>query len=63
MRVTERDPYDGRPYYCALCGAGYGEFIVCEMPDCKLETVKAAEKRARANLRPSPDPEGKDKDR
>lgn len=36
---------NGEPYYCELCGAGLGEFMACEMPDCKLESKKEAEKR------------------
>ncbi len=32
-----RSPYDGEPYYCAVCGLGFGEFMACEEPDCKLE--------------------------
>jgi hypothetical protein len=35
----------GRPYYCDLCGAGYAEYIACEMPDCMLESVDAARAR------------------
>lgn len=45
--MTERTPYDGKPYYCRLCGVGLGEFMACEDGDCELETRAAAEKRAK----------------
>jgi len=45
---TDRNPRDGRPYYCAVCGAGFGEYLACEMPDCKLETEAEAAKRTDA---------------
>jgi hypothetical protein len=32
----------GVPYYCALCGAGGGERLGCEEPDCALETKEEA---------------------
>lgn len=38
-------PTNGKPYYCAVCGLGFHEFMVCSEYDCKLETVEAAEKR------------------
>lgn len=41
----DRDPYDGKPYYCALCHLGFDEFLACEAPDCKLESEAAALKR------------------
>lgn len=41
-----RNIYDGEPYYCQLCGAGWNEFGACEQPDCKLESKASAEKRA-----------------
>jgi hypothetical protein len=44
--MAERDPHDGQPYYCTLCGAGWNEYGACEEPDCKLETVEAAQARA-----------------
>ena len=49
-----RAPTDGQPFYCEVCGAGWGEFIACEMPDCSLETVEEAETR----LPPLPSPAG-----
>lgn len=39
----------GRPFYCRLCGAGYGEYIACEMPDCSLESVEDAQERLRSH--------------
>lgn len=50
----ERTPTDGKPYYCALCGCGFGEFLACELPDCQLETDRKAlnrASRAKANRR------------
>jgi hypothetical protein len=35
------------PYYCALCGLGFGEVMACEEADCCLETKQVAEARAR----------------
>lgn len=36
---------NGKPYYCKLCGAGYAEYLACEMPDCELETETDAQER------------------
>ena len=44
--MDDRTPYDGKPYYCALCGAGFGEYMACEMPDCELESEQEAQDRA-----------------
>lgn len=46
--MTDNTPrwLNGEPYYCAVCGAGLGEYYGCEMPDCRLETKAEAEKRA-----------------
>jgi hypothetical protein len=41
----DRSPYDGKPFYCKACGAGFGEYIACEMPDCLLESVADAGER------------------
>lgn len=41
-----RSPYDGKPYYCDVCGLGFGEFVACEEPECRLETAAAAAGRA-----------------
>lgn len=40
-----RNSKDGKPYYCSECGCGYDEYLACELPFCKLETNKEAEKR------------------
>jgi hypothetical protein len=40
---------NGKPYYCALCGLGMGEYLACEEVDCELESVEVAEARAAAN--------------
>lgn len=42
----DRSPFDGRPYYCKTCGAGFGEFVACEDPDCELEPESAAVSRS-----------------
>lgn len=47
MTSDPRGPWNGRPFYCTLCGAGFGEYIACEMPDCRLESAEEAEERAR----------------
>ena len=40
----------GKPFYCKLCGAGMGEYMACELPDCELESEADAQQRlARAN--------------
>jgi len=44
----ERSPYNGRPYYCRDCGAGFAEFMACELPDCKLEGEAEAKARQHA---------------
>ena len=40
-----RTPQDGQPFYCVKCKAGFGEYIACERPDCKLESQESAEVR------------------
>lgn len=39
------NPYDGEPFYCEVCGAGYGEYLTCLMADCKLEHAAVAHER------------------
>jgi len=43
--MSGRNPHDGEPYYCIQCGMGFGEFIVCELRDCELETQAEARRR------------------
>jgi hypothetical protein len=43
----DRHTYDGRPFYCADCGVGWGEFMACEEPDCRLESEAEAQRRRR----------------
>jgi hypothetical protein len=43
--MTDRTHVDGKPFYCADCGAGYGEYIACEYPRCTLESEAKALKR------------------
>lgn len=48
--MTERTPYDGKPYYCADCGLGWPEVRACEDGPCTLEKIETAQKRRRAHL-------------
>lgn len=41
---------NGKPYYCALCGLGGGEYAACEEGDCQLESEDIAKARAVAEL-------------
>lgn len=43
--MAERNPYDGLPYYCKLCGVGLSEYQACEENDCELESPENAIKR------------------
>lgn len=45
--MTDRNPYDGRPFYCQNCGSGLGEYLACEEPQCELETPQQAQSRQR----------------
>jgi len=45
--MSARTPFDGKPYYCAVCGLGLGEFYACEEPDCRLENDAMAQERKR----------------
>lgn len=40
-------PSNGRPFYCIKCGLGFGEFMACELTDCKLESEEEALQRKR----------------
>jgi hypothetical protein len=40
-----RSSSDGLPYYCASCGCGWGEFLVCQEELCALETFSEARLR------------------
>lgn len=51
MSHTIRHFTDGKPYYCRLCGGGFGEYIACEMPDCELESETEARKRRAKSLK------------
>ena len=50
----KRDPYDGLPYYCKLCGVGLAEFNACEEGDCELESPDDAAKRRELKLLGNP---------
>jgi hypothetical protein len=43
--MTERTPYDGKPYYCVVCGLGFAEWEACEEIDCLLESEARAKSR------------------
>ena len=45
--MTDPHPFDGRPYYCRICGLGYGEFLACENDACALEDEQTSAKRKR----------------
>lgn len=40
----------GQPYYCKDCGAGGGEVMGCEMPNCAMESEADAQARRRRAL-------------
>lgn len=40
--MTVRSPYDGEPFYCDLCGLGFGEYLACEDVCCILESEESA---------------------
>lgn len=42
--MTQRNPYDGKPYYCQACGLGWSELLACE-DECELESDDAARAR------------------
>jgi hypothetical protein len=44
-QMGERDPRDGKPFYCAACGLGWNEYGACEEMDCELESQEAAAQR------------------
>lgn len=44
-----RSPYDGKPYYCKICGLGFNEYIACEELDCELESEASAKLRFKAS--------------
>jgi hypothetical protein len=43
--MTLRTPYDGAPFYCVTCGAGFYEFVRCDRADCDREDITAAKRR------------------
>jgi hypothetical protein len=44
-RDLDRSPWLALMRYCRKCGAGFGEFMACELPDCELETGRQARAR------------------
>lgn len=52
--MKDRKPNDGRPYYCHECGLGFGEYLACELPDCRLESEAEAQKRAKRRPKKKP---------
>ena len=34
--------------FCTVCGLWFGEFVACELPDCRLETEEEARMRIEA---------------
>jgi len=49
--MSDRTPYDGKPFYCAICGMGLAEFMACELPECQLETEGEARSRQQQKLK------------
>lgn len=45
--MNEPTPTNGKPYYCRVCGLGFGEYLACEEPCCKLESERDAKSRQR----------------
>lgn len=45
-----RSPFDGRPYYCTTCHFGWGEYLACEEPGCRLEGEAVAADRVARSL-------------
>ena len=43
--MGHRDPADGKPFYCVVCGLGWNECGACEEGDCQLENEADAMKR------------------
>jgi len=43
--MSDKPWLNGKPYYCKHCGAGGGERMACEEPDCELEDEQAAKDR------------------
>lgn len=50
VEIVMKTPYDGTPFYCKTCGAGYAEYGSCEEINCQLESVVEAKARQRALL-------------
>lgn len=46
-----RTPIDGWPYYCRVCGLGFGEYLACEELDCALEDQEQAQTRMKRMVR------------
>ena len=40
-----RNPLDGRPFYCKVCGLGLAEYWQCDDEDCELESGDEARAR------------------
>lgn len=40
--MPARTSTDGKPFYCKLCGLGYGEYMACDDTDCELESLADA---------------------
>lgn len=45
--MSERDPYDGEPYYCGTCDAPVdgGMYASCDERPCELEARSVAQAR------------------
>lgn len=54
--MEDRNPWDGKPFYCIICAMGLGEFMACEEPDCRLESEERAKERQRQHEQGRRDP-------
>lgn len=49
LRAAKAVPMQKR--FCVVCGLWFGEFMACELPDCRLETdEEVAERLQRREL-------------
>lgn len=45
QNAADRNPNDGRPFYCKTCGLGYAEYLACDALACQLEDESEAKLR------------------
>ena len=47
--VNRRHDLDGKPYYCVICGLGFGEYMACDGLACILESIEKSESRQKTH--------------